>query len=80
MLGIETGNLVHFTVVRYAVLGALFIALAVVSDGVYALLARTAGERLRRLRESGRALARASGGIYIGLGVLAALCGDRPAK
>jgi threonine/homoserine/homoserine lactone efflux protein len=67
--------------VQIAVLGVLFVAIACVSDGTYALLAGTAGSRLRsRLRSRSRALGRATGGVYIGLGVLAALSGDRPSK
>jgi threonine/homoserine/homoserine lactone efflux protein len=58
------------------VLGTCFVALATVSDSAYALLAGTAGNRLRR----GRLLARMSGGVYLGLGAFAALAGERPAS
>ena len=58
------------------VLGSCFVALASVSDSGYALLAGTAGNRLRR----GRLLARMSGGVYLGLGAFAALAGERPAS
>jgi threonine/homoserine/homoserine lactone efflux protein len=65
---------------QVAVLGICFVALACLSDGAYALLAGAAGRRLRRPRGSRRLLARATGGLYIGLGVWAALSGDRPSK
>jgi threonine/homoserine/homoserine lactone efflux protein len=58
------------------VLGSCFVAIAAVSDSAYALLAGTAGNRLRR----GRLLARMSGGVYLGLGAFAALAGERPAS
>jgi threonine/homoserine/homoserine lactone efflux protein len=58
------------------VLGTCFVALATLSDSAYALLAGTAGNRLRR----GRLLARMSGGVYLGLGAFAALAGERPAS
>lgn len=57
-----------------AVLGFCFVAIAAVSDGVYALLASKLGDRLRR----GRLLARLSGGVFIGLGAFAAFSGERP--
>jgi threonine/homoserine/homoserine lactone efflux protein len=57
------------------VLGSCFVALATVSDSAYALLAGTAGARLRE----GRLLARLSGGVYLGLGAFAAFAGERPA-
>ncbi len=55
------------------VLGGLFVALGLVTDGGYAL---TAGSAARWLRGHPRFLARerwVSGGMYIGLGVVAAL-------
>jgi threonine/homoserine/homoserine lactone efflux protein len=67
--------------VQIALLGVIFVAIACVTDGTYALLAGTAGGRLRRrLRTHSRALGRSTGGVYIGLGVLAAVSGDRPSK
>jgi threonine/homoserine/homoserine lactone efflux protein len=61
------------------VLGFLFVAVAVVSDAVWALLAGTAGRRLRGAR--GRiGLARLSGGVYVGLGAAAALAEGRPVR
>jgi threonine/homoserine/homoserine lactone efflux protein len=59
-------------------LGTVFTVLAVLSDGACALLAGTLGGWLRHPGRR-RRLARVSGGIYIGLGVTAALTG-RPAK
>jgi threonine/homoserine/homoserine lactone efflux protein len=54
------------------VLGTIFTLLAVLSDGAYVLLA---GGVAGRLRANRRVLAKLSGGIYIGLGVTAALSG-----
>jgi threonine/homoserine/homoserine lactone efflux protein len=59
--------------VQILVLGALFTLLAVLSDGAYVLLAGAVGRWLRTGRRARRALARVSGGVYIGLGVGAAL-------
>ena len=61
--------------VQTLVLGALFTALAVASDGAYVLLAGAMRNRLSGIRRSERRLARLSGGVYIGLGVAAALSG-----
>ena len=58
-------------------LGALFVVLGMVSDGAYALAAAAVGHRLRAGRRADR-LRRASGAVYVGLGVLA-LAGHRPA-
>jgi threonine/homoserine/homoserine lactone efflux protein len=68
--------------VQLAALGLLFLAIAVLSDGTYALVAGVAGDRLRaragrRPRRLG--LGRLSGGVYVLLGAAAAL-GDRPAR
>jgi threonine/homoserine/homoserine lactone efflux protein len=57
------------------VLGACFIMLAVLSDGSYAVLAGTLGDRLRANVRMRRRLERASGAIYIALGAVAALAG-----
>ena len=59
------------------ILGCIFIILAVLSDSLYALLAGTVGQWLR---DSGRALLAGRfvvGGLYIGLGLTAALSGSR---
>jgi threonine/homoserine/homoserine lactone efflux protein len=58
-------------------LGSIFTVLAIVSDGAYVLLAGAVGGWLRGSRRARRALAKVSGGIYIGLGVSAALSGSR---
>jgi threonine/homoserine/homoserine lactone efflux protein len=55
------------------VLGTLFTLLAVLSDGAYVLLAGALGCWLRGGRRARRRLARLSGGVFIGLGVTAAL-------
>jgi threonine/homoserine/homoserine lactone efflux protein len=65
-------------VAQTLLLGTLFTVLALLSDGACALLAGTLGGWLRRPGRR-RRLARLSGGIYLGLGVTAALTG-RPAK
>ncbi|HLY50535.1 MAG TPA: LysE family translocator [Solirubrobacteraceae bacterium] len=57
------------------VLGVLFTALAVLSDGSYALVAGAVGRWLRRRARANQALMKLSGCIYIGLGVAAALSG-----
>ncbi|HEX2409532.1 MAG TPA: LysE family translocator [Solirubrobacteraceae bacterium] len=61
------------------VLGTLLVALGVLSDGTYAVLAAGAGRRLRDAAASRRALDRLSGGVFIGLGLVAALAGE-PAR
>jgi threonine/homoserine/homoserine lactone efflux protein len=65
------------TALQTLLLGALFTLLAVLSDGGYVLLAGTLGRRLRKGAASRRRLERLSGGIYVGLGVGAALSGSR---
>jgi threonine/homoserine/homoserine lactone efflux protein len=65
---------------QVALLGVLFVALAMLSDGTYALLAGTARRRLATGGVSQRRLARLSGGTYIGLGAVAAMSGTRPAS
>jgi threonine/homoserine/homoserine lactone efflux protein len=61
--------------VQMLVLGTLFTLLAVLSDGAYAVLAGAAGGWLRTSRRARGSLAKVSGGVYIGLGVTAALSG-----
>ena len=55
------------------VLGMTFITLGLLSDGTYALLASYAATRWRGRERTARIGERASGAIYVGLGVLAAL-------
>jgi threonine/homoserine/homoserine lactone efflux protein len=58
-------------------LGLVFVAIAIVSDGVYALAAGTAAERLRGNVHARRRMDRLGGGVMIGLGAVAALTGHR---
>ena len=60
---------------QFVVLGLIFVAVAVVSDGAYALLAGTAGDWLRGSERVRRWLGRFSGAVFVGLGVTAALSG-----
>lgn len=55
------------------VLGLCFVALAMLSDGGYALLAGALAERLRRSPAARTRLRRVSGAAYLGLGALTAL-------
>jgi threonine/homoserine/homoserine lactone efflux protein len=57
------------------VLGLIFVALGVISDGLYAVAAGTAGAWLREGRLL-RAERYVSGSVFVGLGVTAALAGD----
>ena len=59
------------------VLGCLFIMLAVISDGLYALLAGTVGQWFRGSRPPMRAGRFVVGGLYIGLGLTAAFSDAR---
>jgi threonine/homoserine/homoserine lactone efflux protein len=54
-------------------LGLTFMGLGILSDGIFALLAGTAGDMLRRSRRFQRLLRWFSGISFIGLGVTAAL-------
>jgi threonine/homoserine/homoserine lactone efflux protein len=58
------------------VLGALFVAISILSDGAYALVAGTAGAWIRRRPHWLRAERWISGGTLIGLGVVAACSGS----
>src|SRR5690242_9509526 len=62
-------------VVQSLILGTLFTTLAILGDGAYVLAADAISGRLRGGRGM-RRLARVSGGVYIGLGVTAALSGS----
>jgi threonine/homoserine/homoserine lactone efflux protein len=61
------------------VLGAVFTSLGLLSDGTYALAAGTFGQRLRNAHFESR-LRRASGAVFVGLGVSAALAEGRTAR
>ncbi len=54
-------------------LGLLFAALGFLSDGVWALVAGTFGERLRRSRRFPQVQRYVSGSVFVGLGAAAAL-------
>ena len=54
-------------------LGLLFAALGFVSDGTWALVAGTLGERLRRSRRFPTLQRYVSGSVFVGLGAVAAL-------
>jgi len=54
-------------------LGFLFAALGFLSDGTWALVAGTLGERLRRSRRFPTAQRYVSGSVFVGLGAVAAL-------
>jgi threonine/homoserine/homoserine lactone efflux protein len=58
------------------VLGLLLVGLGVLSDGTYALVAAGAGRRLRSAFASRRMLERLSGGVFVALGVVAAVAGE----
>jgi threonine/homoserine/homoserine lactone efflux protein len=58
------------------VLGTLLVGLGVLSDGTYAVVAAGAGRKLRDAASSRRTLDRLSGGVFIGLGLVAALAGE----
>ena len=68
---------------QVVLLGLTFIGLGLVSDGAYALLASYVASRWRRRARPGQRAAhlgeRASGLVYLGLGVLAALTPRHPA-
>jgi threonine/homoserine/homoserine lactone efflux protein len=58
-------------------LGVIFVAIAVITDGLYALVSGSIGAAVRSRRgRGGRPLARASGVVYLALGASAALADD----
>jgi threonine/homoserine/homoserine lactone efflux protein len=59
--------------VQMLALGCIFVAMAVVSDGMYALLAGSVGQWLKSTRAFLWAERYVAGSIYVGLGVTAAL-------
>jgi len=64
---------------QFLVLGLTFVAVAMISDGAYALAAGTAGDWLRGSERVRRWLGRFSGAVFVGLGVTAVLTG-RPSE
>ena len=95
-LGVEVGNSVHvlaaaaglsalllssalaFSIVKY--LGALFIGLAICTDGAYALLASAFRDLLRTSTAALRAQRYVAGTVYVGLGLTAALAGGERSR
>jgi threonine/homoserine/homoserine lactone efflux protein len=63
-------------VLQIIILGAIFVGMAIVSDGTYALIAGTAGEFLAGNRQIARAQKYLAGTIYISLGITTAFLGD----
>jgi len=59
------------------VLGSLFVLLALITDSTYALLAGTAGGWLRTNARVRRGQRYVSGGVYLALGLTAAVSGQR---
>jgi threonine/homoserine/homoserine lactone efflux protein len=62
---------------QMVVLGMTFIALGMISDGLYAMVAARAGRLLRSSARFRTAQRHVSGGIYVSLGAVAALSGSR---
>jgi threonine/homoserine/homoserine lactone efflux protein len=61
---------------QIAFLGLLFAGMGLFSDGTYALLAGTAGSWMRRRRGFLKAERYVTGGVFIGLGLTAAIAGN----
>jgi threonine/homoserine/homoserine lactone efflux protein len=61
-------------------LGALFVGIAALTDTAYALAAGAVAARLARSRRAARLGQRLGGGMFIGLGICAAVCGGRAAR
>jgi threonine/homoserine/homoserine lactone efflux protein len=55
-----------------AALGITFVAIAMVSDGTYAVVAAALADRLRRSRRAGQVKRFVTGGIFVALGLTAA--------
>jgi len=62
---------------QIATLGCLFVVLGLASDGLYALLAGTAGAVLRRSIAFARMRRWVAGSVFVGLGLTTALSGSR---
>lgn len=62
-------------VTQIMVLGALFCSLGMLTDGTYATAAAALGQRLRTSPRTSRVTEVASGVVFVGLGVTAALTG-----
>lgn len=57
-------------------LGCIFVLMAIISDGLYALLASALGQRLKRIRFVGQIERYLVGSVYLALGLTAALSGN----
>lgn len=66
--------------VQILILGTIFTVLAALSDSAYVALAGAVGRWLRSGRRARRRLAKLSGGVYLGLGISAALSGTSHAR
>jgi threonine/homoserine/homoserine lactone efflux protein len=73
---VESGN--GPAALQVFVLGVVFIAVALASDSTYAVVASAVADRIRRGRRTTRRVERASGAVYVGLGVLALTTSHRP--
>ena len=62
------------------VLGTMLVGLGVISDGTYALVAAGAGRKLRETARARRRMDRLSGGVFVSLGLVAALAGEPRSK
>ena len=65
------------TVLQILFLGVLFVALATVTDSTYALLSSGVGRVLARSERFRRAQKYVTGGIYVSLGIAAAVTGGK---
>jgi threonine/homoserine/homoserine lactone efflux protein len=63
--------------VQILVLGVIFVVMAITSDSVYALLAGTFGDWLKRNRQYARLQRYFSGGVYLTLGLATAISGSK---
>jgi threonine/homoserine/homoserine lactone efflux protein len=68
-----------YVALQIGLLGGVFIAIALVSDGAYALVSGSAAGRLRGRRGALRAERYVSGSVLVGLGLATALTGERRA-
>ncbi|MFQ5993502.1 MAG: LysE family translocator [Acidiferrobacterales bacterium] len=67
-------------VFQMVLLGIIFVALGIASDGLYALLAGTAGNWLRGRARLFHAQRYLTGGVFIALGAMTALAGSEKTK
>jgi threonine/homoserine/homoserine lactone efflux protein len=70
----------HNVTAQVLFFGALFIGLGILSDGSYALVASHLGSWLRSSRLFGHVERYVAGGIFVTLGVTAALAGSKPSR